>query len=253
MEVSPRRCHMAARVPLRSMTPEEQQALDELLRSRPAPVRLVERARIVRAAADGQSAPTIAAAVGCSRPTVYAWVRRFNEQGIAGLQERHRAGRPPTYTAEQRAEVVAAALTDPKGLGLPFGCWTLDRLRAYLNEHKGLPIKRSRIDEILAEEGLRWRKQETWFGERVDPDFAEKRGSSPRSTPQRRRARPSSASTRWAPSRPRASGGSKPSAPSRETTPRAASPPGGPGRRSTTGGAARGTSSAPSARRPARR
>ena len=113
---------------------------------------------------------------------MYAWVRRFNDQGIAGLEERHRAGRPPTYTAEQRAEVVAAALTAPKDLGLPFGCWTLDRLQSYLDEQKGLAIKRSRIDEILLEEGLRWRKQESWFGERVYPEFAEKRGPSPRST-----------------------------------------------------------------------
>src|SRR3712207_1818915 len=36
-------------------------------------------------------------------------------------------------------------------------------------------IKRSRIDEILLKEGLRWRRHETWFGERVDPAFAEKR------------------------------------------------------------------------------
>src|SRR5688572_13582851 len=110
---------MAARVTLRTMTPEEQQAISALLGSRTAPVRLVERARIVQAAADGRSAPAIAAALGCSRPTVYAWVRRFNDHGLAGLQERPRAGRPPTYTAEQRAEVVAAALTAPKELGLP--------------------------------------------------------------------------------------------------------------------------------------
>lgn len=165
---------MAARVTLRPVTADEQQALVELLRSRTAPVRLVERARIVQAAAEGRSAPAIAAALGCSRPTAYAWIRRFNEQGLAGLQGRPRAGRPPTYTPEQRAEVVAAALTEPKDLGLPFGCWTLDRLQAYRNEQKGIPIKRSRIDEILVGEGLRWRHQETWFGERVDPQFAEK-------------------------------------------------------------------------------
>lgn len=85
------------------------------------------------------------------------------------MGDRPRAGRPHTYTTEQRAEVIAAVLTDPDGLGLPFGCWTLDRLQAYLNEQKGIPIKRSRIDEVLLEEGLRWRHQETWFGEQVDP------------------------------------------------------------------------------------
>jgi transposase len=245
---------MAARVTLRPMTPEEQQVIAALLQSRTAPVRLVERARIVPAAADGRSAPAIAATLGCSRPTVYAWIRRFNDQGAAGLQERHRAGRPPTYTAEQRAEVVAAALTAPKELGLPFACWTLDRLRAYLNEQKALPIKRSRIDEILTEEGLRWRKQETWFGERVDPDFAVKRGRSRNSTPHRRGVASSSASTRWARNRAAATPAGVSSMPSRgpATTAKPA-PPSGPGRRSTTAAAARATSSGRSGPPPARR
>ena len=41
-------------------------------------------------------------------------------------------------------------------------------------------------DEILIGEGLRWRTQETWFGDRVDPDFGQKRGSSPGCIPSRR-------------------------------------------------------------------
>ena len=78
--------------------------------------------------------------------------------------------------------MVAAALTAPEALGLPFACWTLDRLAAYLNEHKRIPIRRSRIDELLRAEGLRWRRHESWFGARVDPEFAEKRGGSRPST-----------------------------------------------------------------------
>jgi hypothetical protein len=46
-------------------------------------------------------------------------------------------------------------------------------------------MRRSRINEILLREGLRWRRQETWFGERVDPEFAEKRGGLRHSTPDR--------------------------------------------------------------------
>jgi hypothetical protein len=49
-------------------------------------------------------------------------------------------------------------------------------LAAYLHEAKGVLMKRSRISDVLVAEGLRWRKQEAWFGERVDPQFAEKRG-----------------------------------------------------------------------------
>jgi transposase len=83
--------------------------------------------------------------------------------------------------------VIAASLTDPQRLDLPFAAWTLDRLAAYVQEAKGIAMKRSRIDELLRAEGLRWRNQETWFGERVDPAFAEKRGpSSPSTRPLRR-------------------------------------------------------------------
>ena len=115
-------------------------------------------------------------------------IRRFNAEGLAALEDGHRPGRPATYSADEVAAVIAAALTSPRSLDLPFASWTLDRLAACLHERKGIGIRRSRIDEILLREGLRWRKHETWFGERVDPEFAEKRGGSRRSTPPRPRA-----------------------------------------------------------------
>jgi len=162
------------KVMLRELTAEERQSLERLAASRTARARSVERARILLAIADGRRPGQVAKDLGLSRPTVYTWIHRFNDQGLHGLEDRPRAGRPHTYTAEQRAEVVSSALTDPRSLGLPFACWTLDRLQAHLNERKGIPIKRSRIDELLQAEGLRRRHQETWFGERVDPAFAEK-------------------------------------------------------------------------------
>jgi transposase len=170
------------RLRLRALSEAERTAVEKLAHSRTAPARQVERARIVWQASQDQMAPAIAAALHLTAYTVRNWVKRFNAQGLAGLEDQPRAGRPPTYTPEQVATVIATALTDPKRLDLPFGSWTLDRLAAYLSEHKGIAIKRSRIDEILLKEGLRWRRHETWFGERVDPAFAEKRGGSRAST-----------------------------------------------------------------------
>jgi transposase len=111
-----------------------------------------------------------------ARNTVYLWLHRFEARGLSGLEDAPRGGRPPTYTREQLGEIVATALTNPQTLGLPFNSWTLDRLAAYLAEQRGIAMKRSRLGEVLLTEGLRWRKEETWFGERVDPAFAEKRG-----------------------------------------------------------------------------
>jgi transposase len=178
---------------VRALTEEEGRQVERLAHSRTAPARLVERARIVQLGCAGHCVTAVAAQLGVHHQTVRLWVKRFNAEGLSGLQDRPRPGPPPTYTAEEVGEVVAAALTKPEDLGLPFACWTLDRLQAYLAEAKGIAMKRSRLDEGLLREGLRWRRQETWFGtgmiptERVDPEFATKRGPSSRSTPPRLR------------------------------------------------------------------
>ena len=196
---------MATPVKLRKLIGEEREELEQLARSRTEEARLVVRAKIVLGLANGERPYRVAERVGVGRAAAYEWLHRFNAEGLKGLTDHPRPGRPPTYTPRQRAEVIAAALTKPEALGLPFASWTLDRLQVYLAEQKGIGIKRTRIDEILIAEGLRWRKQETWVGEKVDPEFAAKRGRSKPSTPRPRKGRPSSASTRWDRRPPRAS------------------------------------------------
>ena len=167
---------------LRTRSPEEQAAIDKLAHSRTASARLVERARIILMASQGRRVPAIARQLQLTAITVRTWCKRFNAAGLAGLADKPRAGRPATYSAHEVAEVIATALTPPEQLGLPFASWTLDRLEAYLSEQKAIAIKRSRINDLLIAEGLRWRTQETWFGERVDPEFAQKRGALKNST-----------------------------------------------------------------------
>jgi transposase len=196
---------MATLVKLRALTADERSELERLARSRTEEARLVVRAKIVLGLAAGERPYQVADRVGVGRAAAYEWLHRFNAEGLKGLTDHPRPGRPHTYTVEQRAEVIAAALTRPADLGLPFASWTLDRLRAYLAERKKIGMKRTRIDEILVAEGLRWRKQETWFGHKADPEFAAKRGRSRPSTRTRPGGRSSSASARWDRSRPRAS------------------------------------------------
>jgi transposase len=231
---------------LRALTAEERSAVEALARSRTAPARRVERARVIWRADRGETPPAIAAALGVDAETVRRRIRRFDAEGLAALEDHPRPGRPATYSPGEVAAVIAAALTAPRSLGLPFASWTLDRLAAYLLEHKGVAMRRSRIDAILPAEGLRWRRHQTWFGARVDPGFAGKRAASRRSTPARRRAASWSAPTRWARSAPRATRGGTWFG--HDHHPRA-----GLDRRSTTAGAARATSSAPSVPRDRRR
>lgn len=163
---------------LRPLTDDETHAINRLAHSRTAPARAVERAQMVWRAHQDEPVPAIAQALGVRPATVRLWLKRFEEAGMDGLKDAPRSGRPPVYLPEEVGEVIAASLTNPDELGLPFRSWTLDRLTAYLHEEKGLAISRSRVATLLQEEGLRWRTQETWFGERVDPDFVQKRGPS---------------------------------------------------------------------------
>ena len=175
---------------LRPLTDAEIAELRTLAEGRKVEARLRDRARICWLSQDGTRVREIAVRVGADDRTVRWWIHRFNAPGIAGLRDAPRSGRPATYTPAEVGTVIATSLTPPDDLGLPFGSWTLDRLAAYLEEVHGIAIKRSRIGELLQAEGLRGRTQETWFGERVDPAFAEKRGRSAPST----RSRPQAAS-----------------------------------------------------------
>lgn len=160
----------------RELTPAERKELEHLARSRTSEARLVDRARIVLAAASNRGMMDVCRSVGKDKHTVRLWVDRYLAKGVEGLHDLPRSGTPCTYTPEQRAEVMQAALTPPQDLNLPFAHWTHDRLTAYLHEVRHIGISRSRIAQILRAEGLRWHHDESWYGERVDPAFAEKRG-----------------------------------------------------------------------------
>ncbi len=175
---------------VRELTDEERAKIERVCHSQTAPLRLVGRAWIIKLSADGKTAPAIARELNLTAPTVRDWIRRFDGNGLAGLDDAPRSGRPHRYVEDQRSRVIAKARSvppKPEGDDVPPTChWTLDQLQRELNK-EGLPIKRSQIRRILKAEHIKWQKPRTWL-ESDDPQFAEKRGRSSSFTPNRRRA-----------------------------------------------------------------
>ena len=173
---------MSNRVELRTLRTEEKQAIKRLSRSQTAPMRQVQRARIVAAMVEDPNLSATEAGVeaGLSNAVGAKWVRRFNEEGLAGLEDRPRSGRPRTHSEAVRSKLVALALTKPSRADLPFALWTLERLQDAFFEREGVHLSDSTIWTWLDEEGLKWKRQESWFHEpqRQDPGFAQKRGPS---------------------------------------------------------------------------
>ena len=62
---------------------------------------------------EGSSREEAARAAGMDRQTLRDWVHRYNEEGLAGLRDRHRSGRRPRLTAGQEAELVTAVERGP--------------------------------------------------------------------------------------------------------------------------------------------
>src|SRR6187401_3623952 len=78
---------MAMTIRVRTLGEEEAAELGCMARSRPLGAGLVRRAQIVQHAADGLSAPEIAAKLDLCGATVRFWLKRFNEHGVSGLGE----------------------------------------------------------------------------------------------------------------------------------------------------------------------
>lgn len=167
---------MAKRIQLRTLTTKEQEAINQLRRSSTEPFRLVERARMIALAYKGMPIPQIAQKLNRSIPTVYLRIKRFQAEGLAGLKDKPGTGRKPIYGEKERGEMIALARTDLDKLGLPYGHWSLDRLVEQLRDRNQIAVSRAQLSRILKAEGLRWYQEKTYFTERPDPQFVEKRG-----------------------------------------------------------------------------
>ena len=64
-------------------------------------------------------------------------------------------------------------------MGYPFKLWTLERLQTAFKEREGVYLSHSTIWTWLDEEGLKWKRQQSWFheAEKHDPEFVEQRGA----------------------------------------------------------------------------
>src|SRR4029450_12328018 len=100
---------MSLTVPV-EVPPRDREVLASWLRAPSIRAGVAQRARIVLLAADGVGTNEIARRVGVSKPTVISWKRRYAAEGVGGLEDRAKPGRPRTV---DEAEGVAATVEPP--------------------------------------------------------------------------------------------------------------------------------------------
>ncbi len=95
---------------------EDRETLLKWKRSPTTPQKLVRRADIVLAAAEGLNNKVISERGLGSEQTICLWRKRYAERGIEGLQDEPKPGRPRTIGGDKTAEIVATTLTPPEGM-----------------------------------------------------------------------------------------------------------------------------------------
>ncbi len=141
----------------------DREVLESWLRSSSISAGLARRARIVLLAADGVAVKDIVTLVGASKPTVIGWKKRYVADGIAGLQDLPKAGRPPVI--DEVAVVLATLEPPPERLGVTH--WSSRLLGAELG------ISHVWIGKIWRRWGLQPWKAET-FKFSTDPELEAK-------------------------------------------------------------------------------
>jgi len=156
-----------------ALSGQEQAVLMARARSARGPYRDRVRAAIVLAAAAGQGNTAIAAELGVCTDTVRKWRRRFAASRLPGLKDAPRSGRPPVFTAADRAEVIALACALPAESGVPLSKWSGPELAGELSARRGIAASASTIGRWLASDALKPWQHRSWISVR-DPAFAAK-------------------------------------------------------------------------------
>jgi transposase len=150
--------------------------LEAVSRRATAPFRLVLRARIVLLAAGGAANSSVAARLGICEDTARKWRRRYCEQGLAGLADAPRPGRPRTFPARVVAEIKALACELPAGSGKPLARWTCPELARQAVAGGITPaVSASTVRRWLADDAIKPWQHRSWIFPR-DPHFAGKGG-----------------------------------------------------------------------------
>jgi transposase len=121
--------------------------------------RVSERMHAVLLSARGYDIAQIASILEYDEASVRRWIERYESEGIEGLQDRPRSGRPRSAGAAAQDTVRRAMETGPEVCGHPgVALWTVVLLQAHLLMVLGLQLSCSSVRRLAHAMGYVWRR-----------------------------------------------------------------------------------------------
>lgn len=139
------------------LTPEALNQIEQAINSAPEP-EVRQRAGALHLLHQGQSPEQVAQALLVTANTIYAWHSRWHQQGMVGLRDRPRSGRPGKADSAYITQLEQLLKTYPADLGLPFTLWTINFLRLYLAEQTHILLSDTRLRSLLIRLGYHWKR-----------------------------------------------------------------------------------------------
>lgn len=154
------------------LTASQRRQLNKIARGHKSPHRNRLRAQIVLDAANNDTNAAIARRRRVSVDMVRKWRGRFAAEGMHGLGDRKRSGRPPRSTAVQQAQVKALACELPATSGVPLSRWSSAELAdEAVTAGVVEAISASTVRRWLRRDALKPWRYRSWIAPRA-PDFA---------------------------------------------------------------------------------
>jgi transposase len=153
---------------VRELTPQEQRELQRLIR-RGRDARVVRRAQMIWLSSQGQTAQQIATTWRMAASGIRKIIIRFNSGGIGALSDRPHQGRPRKAHDAYIELLKKAVGTNPRDLGYPFTCWTLERLREHLARQTRVLLSLPRLSGLMAENHIVYRRPKHGMEHLRDP------------------------------------------------------------------------------------
>jgi transposase len=127
------------------------------------------RATAIHLLHKGQRPEEVAGVMAVKPTTVYQWYHRWRAEGVEGLVNRAKGGRPRKAT-EGYCELLAEVLeSEPSEWGYDFSLWTVERLRAHLYEQTGVSLSAGRLRALMKQQGYRYRRPKHDLTDLQDP------------------------------------------------------------------------------------
>ena len=111
--------------------------------------RVFRRAQAVRDVVKGQRLQTVSDTLSFTYSALRKWVHRFDQEGIAGLTDRPRPGRPPKVTCELAKHLDRLVDQDPLQHGSIHSQWSCQALATVLARQTGIQLSRESVREVL--------------------------------------------------------------------------------------------------------